>query len=74
MDTLSHRQIPQVLDKMVARLGDKFTARLGNRPRDDQSDDDSMLIHVALNMDKHPPAQLPAVPLGLTQLQVCFER
>ena len=61
-------QIPQVLDKMVTRLGDKLNQRLGKR--DDKTEDENMLIQVSLNMDKHPPAQMPPVPLGLNQLQV----
>ena len=61
----SERPMPQqVLDKVVNRIGD----RLHGRRRD--ADDENVLIRVSLNMEKHPPAEMPPVPLGLSPLQV----
>ena len=56
-------QIPQVFDKVVTRLG-------LNKRDDVSSKNENMLIQVSLNMEKHPPAEMPPVPLGLNPLQV----
>ena len=66
--TSSERPMPQqVLDKVVNRIGD----RLHGRRR--ETGDENVLIRVSLNMEKHPPAAMPPVPLGLSPLQVVRE-
>jgi hypothetical protein len=62
------------LDKLTSRLSNqKSKQHAQHQPRDDEDEDfDNQLqmIEVVLNTSKHPPAELPPPPVGLTPLQV----
>ena len=75
------QQLPHMMNKMITRLGDKMD-KLGQRLSKHESEDmedeegDPVLMDITLDMDKHPPAELPSMPGGLNTLQVkvllCF--
>ena len=59
-------QLPNMLDKLAAKLGQK-----GKKDADEEAgDEESMLVEVILCSQKHPPPELPPTPDGLTVLQV----
>ena len=61
--------------KGITRLGDKVDKlgqRLSKHDTEEIEDEegDPILMDIALDMEKHPPAQLPSMPGGLNTLQV----
>jgi hypothetical protein len=62
------------LDKLTSRFSNQMSKQHAqHQPKDDDDEDfDNQLqmIEVVLNKSKHPPAELPPAPEGLTPLQV----
>ena len=67
-----------MFDKLSAKLNYQKTKQQSQHLSKDLDDDEDVnkqlqMIEVTLNTLKHPPAELPPPPDGLTQIQVSFD-